>query len=107
MAARARVLVLLGIVASAAACGSSVPAPASAEAPPGGGDAIARLHQGRCGACHVRVDPGERSRAQLEEALGRHRGRVRMTEEQWGAMIDYLAAPGSRASHAATPPDAH
>ena len=58
------------------------PAPASA---------IARVHKSRCGACHVRVEPGERTRAELEVALARHHKRVHLTDEQWQAMIDYLA----------------
>jgi hypothetical protein len=40
----------------------------------------------------VRVEPGERTRAQLEKAFTQHRSRVRLTEEQWGEMVDYLAA---------------
>ena len=50
---------------------------------------IASLHRARCGACHVRVEPGTRTRDAA--ALGRHRKRVHLTEAQWAALIDYLA----------------
>ena len=53
--------------------------------------AIARIHKSRCGACHVRVEPGERTRAELEAALSRHRKRVHLTDDQWSEMIAYLA----------------
>ena len=70
-------------------------------APGGGRDAasappameIARVHHAKCGACHVRVEPGERTRAQLEAALPRHRTRVHLRDEQWAEMLDYLAPP--------------
>jgi len=52
---------------------------------------IARIHKSRCGSCHVRVEPGERTREQLKAAFLRHRRRVHLTPEQWQAMIDYLA----------------
>ena len=52
---------------------------------------IARVHRTRCGACHVRVEPGERSRAELETAFTRHRRRVHLSEAEWGEMVDYLA----------------
>ena len=92
-----RVCVAGGIVASLAVasavflwgCGSALP-PGS---PP-----IANVWLGRCGACHVRVEPGTRSRAQLEEALKRHRKRVRLSEEEWIQMIDYLARDPARTS---------
>jgi hypothetical protein len=57
---------------------------------------VAHVHRARCGSCHVRVEPGERTRAQLEEAFTRHRARVHLTEEQWGQMIDYLASQPQR-----------
>jgi hypothetical protein len=90
----ALVLVTLGAFgcsgASGEAGGSNAP-----EGSHGGGVAsreeIARLHRSRCGACHVRVEPGQRSREVLDAALTRHRKRVSMYEEQWAAMIDYLA----------------
>ena len=74
-------------------CGAS-------QAPPLEGARAARdvgaIHRARCGACHVRVEPGTRTRAQLEDALGRHRKRVRMSEAEWSKMVDYLAERGTR-----------
>ena len=53
-----------------------------------------------------RVEPGERTRAELEAALSRHHKRVHLTEEQWGEMVDYLAAPADAGVAEASPPDA-
>jgi hypothetical protein len=52
---------------------------------------IAKVHKTRCGSCHVRVEPGERSRAELETAFTRHRRRLHLSEAEWGEMVDYLA----------------
>ena len=52
---------------------------------------IDELHRARCGKCHVRVEPGGRTRDALNVALSRHRNRVHLTEAEWGALIDYLA----------------
>jgi len=52
---------------------------------------VRAIHRSRCGNCHVRVEPGERTRAELETALLRHRKRVKMSEAEWSRMIDYLA----------------
>ena len=75
---------------AAAAC--SAPGSAASAASPSQSP-IAHIHKAKCGACHVRVEPGERTRAQLQDAFTRHRKRVHLTEEQWAQMIDYLAAP--------------
>ncbi len=56
--------------------------------------AIAHVHRARCGSCHLRVEPGERTRAQLEAAFVRHRRRVHLSEDDWARMVDYLAARG-------------
>jgi hypothetical protein len=64
-------------------------APASSpDAPP-----IASLHAQRCGKCHAPPQPASHTRAQLEDAFGRHRGRAHLSPEEWSAMVDYLAAP--------------
>lgn len=81
----------------AAAVGSILVALAAACAPAGPlgdreGTEIAQAHRSRCGACHLRVEPGMRTRAELEAALGRHRKRVHLTDKQWAEMVDYLAA---------------
>jgi hypothetical protein len=54
---------------------------------------IAAVYRSRCGACHVRVEPGTHTREQLEAALGRHRRRVRLREDQWSELVSYLAIP--------------
>ena len=75
----------------AAACGGERPELEARS--PGEATAIARLHKSRCGTCHLRVEPGQRTRAHLEQALSRHRKRVRASEAEWADLIDYLAAP--------------
>jgi hypothetical protein len=57
-----------------------------------GAPRIAAVHQRQCGRCHAPPEPGLRSRDQLESAAERHRQRVRLTQDEWSAMIDYLAA---------------
>jgi len=53
---------------------------------------IAAMHASKCGACHVRPEPRTRTREHLEEAFSRHRKRVRLSEDEWARMVDYLAA---------------
>jgi hypothetical protein len=79
-----------------AACGGAAPAASAPSEAPTEAPAHARVasvHRSKCGSCHVRVEPGERTRVDLEAALARHRKRVRLTEEEWGDMVDYLAKP--------------
>lgn len=52
---------------------------------------VAEIQHAYCGNCHRRIDPGQRTRAQLERALVRHRSRVKMTEAQWALLVDYLS----------------
>lgn len=74
----------------AAAC-----APAeSARSSPNETPLIAEIHVQKCGSCHALPAAKTRSRPYLEQALSRHRRRVRLTDEVWRAMLDYLAAPG-------------
>jgi Skp family chaperone for outer membrane proteins len=62
-------------------------APASApDGPP-----IAAVHTRRCGNCHTAPEPGSHTRASLEDAFGRHQRRVHLSQEEWQAMVDYLA----------------
>jgi hypothetical protein len=67
--------------------------PLPADAP-----AVAQVWLGRCGGCHTRVEPGTRSHAELEGALARHHKRVRLSDEEWTQMIDYLAKDRMSAS---------
>jgi len=70
-------------------CGAASPRE-TVEPPPRA--AAAEVWSARCGACHVPVQPGARSRDALRTALARHRDRVRLDEHQWAALIDFLAA---------------
>ena len=79
---------LIALTLSMSACGAPDASTSPAASPE---PAIAAAHRARCGGCHVRVDPGARSRDALTVALLRHRARVHLTEAQWTAMVDYLA----------------
>ena len=85
-----RTLALLAFPAAlgAVACGA---ASTRAAAVPLGFERVAHIHQARCGSCHTRVEPGTRSREQLDLALGRHHNRVHLTSDEWTQMVDYLA----------------
>jgi len=52
---------------------------------------VAKIHRTQCGRCHSPPEPGKRSRAEVEAAATRHSTRVRLTREEWTAMVDYLA----------------
>ena len=52
---------------------------------------VAKIHHSSCGGCHLRVEPGERTREQLEKALARHHSRVKMSDEDWSLLVDYLS----------------
>ena len=54
---------------------------------------IMHIYHSRCGACHVPVEPGTRTSAELQLALAKHRKRVRLTELQWAELTKALAAP--------------
>lgn len=59
---------------------------------------VAGVWRSKCGACHVPVEPGSHSREQLETALSRHRKRVRLSEDQWAELVDFLAMPKQQAA---------
>jgi cytochrome c2 len=87
------VLVAIAAIAFAVVgCAPAASAPAAAPSADATAPAMAELHTRKCGACHTVPEPRTRSRPHLEDALARHRKRVRLTEEQWHAMIEYLAA---------------
>jgi hypothetical protein len=54
----------------------------------------------KCARCHAPPEAMHHTRAELETILGRHRGRARLTPEEWDAMVDLLArsdeTPGPR-----------
>lgn len=62
-----------------------------AERPPNTAPAIATTITTRCGACHRAPPPDSRPRETLGVALSRHHKRVRLTDDQWEAVLDYLA----------------
>lgn len=68
----------------------------SAGAPPEGSTTpaespIAAIHARKCGACHAPPGPQTRTRPHVEEALSRHRNRVRLSGDEWTEMANYLA----------------
>jgi Skp family chaperone for outer membrane proteins len=90
------VLVPIAAVLAASACALAAGcAPAASPDAP----AIAKVETHRCGSCHAPPEPKTRTRATLEDAFSRHRHRVHLSQDEWQAMLDYLAAPtGSTAS---------
>jgi hypothetical protein len=83
-------------VATALLLGSLACACAPAAAPDG--PPIATVHRHQCGKCHAPPPPGSHSRAEFEDAFGRHQKRVHLSQEEWQAMIDYLATPATPAN---------
>ena len=86
-----RALVAVGLAVASWACSREPPFDPQSVPPPY--REVAEIHHAKCGACHKRVEPGTRTRQKLEKALVKHRSRVRMSEEQWRLLVDYLAAP--------------
>jgi hypothetical protein len=88
-------------VVSALLLGSLAVACAPAAAPDGPGSrsgsppSIAAVHRRQCGKCHAPPPPGSHSREEFETAFGRHHKRVHLTDEEWQAMVDYLAPPAN------------
>jgi Skp family chaperone for outer membrane proteins len=79
-------------VVSALLLGSLATACAPAAAPDGSvSPPIAAVHRQQCGKCHAPPPPGSHSREEFETAFGRHHKRVHLTQEEWQAMVDYLA----------------
>jgi hypothetical protein len=52
---------------------------------------IAAVHRHQCGRCHTPPEPGVLARDRVESAAQRHDKRVRLTRDEWTAMIEYLA----------------
>lgn len=78
---------VLTLVLAAAAIGCNTP---EAQVP-NGARAVAAIRSSKCGVCHSPPKPGSRTRAHLEDAFTRHRTRVHLSNDQWAAMIDFLA----------------
>jgi len=51
----------------------------------------ASVWRSKCGSCHLPVEPGSHPRDAIETALQRHRKRVRLSDEQWTQLVDFLA----------------
>jgi len=79
-----------GVLALTAACAPAVPAGVASEEA-----SIAAIHQRTCARCHALPEPKTRSRDYLERAAARHRKRLRLDDDQWRMMIDYLEASGA------------
>jgi hypothetical protein len=79
---RTRPVLLALAMGSLAACSPA----SSPDAPP-----IAAVHRSQCGRCHAPPEPRTRPRAQVESAASRHAQRVRLTTDEWTAMIEYLS----------------
>lgn len=60
-------------------------------APHQGDLTVAYVHAHNCGRCHMAPEPKSRTRQELESAFARHRARVRLSEDEWGRLFDYLA----------------
>ncbi len=83
-----------GLVALVACGGGCAPAAPATEVPPAL-EHVAELHKAKCGNCHIRVEPGTRSREELEAVFPRHRARVHLSDDEWNQMVEYLAVPPS------------
>ncbi|MGH7294702.1 MAG: hypothetical protein ACRELB_07210, partial [Polyangiaceae bacterium] len=73
---------LLALVAASVAPLSIASMACSPAAAPDG-PPIASVHSRRCGNCHAPPEPGSHTRASLEDAFGRHRRRVHLSQEEW------------------------
>jgi hypothetical protein len=87
----AALLALTGLTAFGAGCGASQSG--RGETTSGTPEpTIAETWRAKCGNCHTRVEPGTRTRAQLDDALARHRTRARLSDEEWAQLEDFLAS---------------
>ena len=66
--------------------------------------AIASVWRARCGTCHARVEPGEKSNAVLKAAAKRHEKRVHLTVEEWDALVAWLSPAAPSPSPTSPPP---
>lgn len=58
----------------------------------------ANVWRSKCGSCHVPVKPGSHPRDELETVLRRHRKRVRLSDDQWAELVNFLAPPKQQAT---------
>lgn len=55
--------------------------------------AIASIYKSKCGTCHLRVEPGARTREVFHAAIGRHKSRLHLSNAQLAEMEEFLSAP--------------
>ena len=56
----------------------------------------AEIWSDKCGACHVPVEPGSRSRQVIESAMVRHQKRTKLTASEWREIVDFLSDSPAR-----------
>jgi len=56
----------------------------------------AEIWSDKCGACHVPVEPGSRSRQVIESAMVRHQKRTKLTPSEWREIVDFLSDSPAR-----------
>jgi hypothetical protein len=83
--ARARWGAIAAACVALTGCGAKASDPRAAEPP------IVAVWRARCGACHVPIQPGERTAPALRAAAKRHEKRVRLAAAQWDELIAWLA----------------
>ncbi len=91
--------VTLGLGLGLVGCAPTANGPRAAE------PAIASVWRARCGTCHARVEPGEKTNAVLKAAAKRHEKRVHLSVEEWDALVAWLS-PAAPATSPAAPPAA-
>jgi hypothetical protein len=74
------------VACGGASSSSTHPATVSSDEPQ-----AASVWRSKCGSCHVPVEPGSHTRDAIETALQRHHKRVRLSDEQWTQLVDFLA----------------
>jgi hypothetical protein len=78
------------LVALVAACGGASPAPPRDGSSAAAGEASALVSH-KCTKCHAPPERGKHTAAELEEVFGRHRTRVKLTDDQWESIVALLA----------------
>ena len=89
---------MVSIVSMVVGCAGSAPSPSTVTSTPSEAKGET-IWAAKCGACHVPVEPGSRQKRDLESALQRHRKRVRLSEEQWTELVDFLAQSPQQAKN--------
>jgi hypothetical protein len=56
-------------------------------------EAAAAIHAHKCVRCHAPPEKMRHTRAELEVIFGRHKGRIKLTPEEWQGMVEFLARP--------------